>query len=75
MPGIGTPRWLVRSNCFGAIPCLDIDHNIRVEAYMPELADEITDVKITKLITPAAAANPIFLKDQCKWTNRNILHR
>ena len=37
-----------------------IEYNIRVDAYIPELPADNTEVKITAFINEAANANPAF---------------
>ncbi len=59
---IGIPRELTRANIFGASPSIPKAYNIRVEAYIPELAADKTEVKITAFITEAAEASPARLK-------------
>lgn len=59
---IGTPRLLVFWKMRGAKPELPIAHSIRVDAYIPELAEDSTEVRITAFIRLAAPAMPMRLK-------------
>ena len=60
--GIGIPRLLVRAKMEGASPLTPKEKSILVEAYIPELAEESTDVRITAFIILAAPAKPARLK-------------
>src|SRR5699024_986309 len=60
--GIGIPRLLTSENTLGASLVKLKENSILVEAYIPEFAAEITEVKITAFITAAAEANPARLK-------------
>ena len=60
--GIGTPCKLTFPNILGACPSLDNAYNILVDAYIPELAAEITEVKTTAFITVAARLIPALSK-------------
>ncbi|MNI97143.1 hypothetical protein D3C73_1557310 [compost metagenome] len=46
----------------GAMPSLAIAYRTRVEAYMPELPADSTELKITAFMTEAAMASPALLK-------------
>ena len=48
-----------------------IEYNIRVDAYIPELPADKTDVNIT-FINDAAKARPAF-EHKCKWRSRNAI--
>ena len=58
----GIPRLLVLAMTAGIVPSLANDHNIRVDAYKPELAAEIIAVRTTKFIKSAAYGIPSWLK-------------
>ena len=55
----GIPRLFVFWKTRGAKPEPPIAHNMRIEAYIPELAEDKTDVKMTAFMTLAAPANPM----------------
>ncbi|CAA3830647.1 Uncharacterised protein [Staphylococcus aureus] len=57
----GTPFLFVLPNASNANLSLLIEYSIRVEAYIPELPADNTDVKMTAFINDAANANPAFL--------------
>ena len=50
----------VLPNASNANLSLLIEYSIRVEAYIPELPADNTDVKMTAFINDAANANPAF---------------
>ena len=54
----GTPRLFTRANSLGAMPCSASAYSMRVEAYMPELPADSTEVSTTAFITAAAPSRP-----------------
>ena len=57
----GTPFLFVFENELNASLSLLIEYSILVDAYIPELPADNTDVKITAFINDAANASPAFL--------------
>lgn len=62
----GTPFLLIFAKNFGASPLSAMCCIVLDAAYMDELPQDKTDVKMTAFINEAAAANPAFLKMMVK---------
>ena len=55
---MGTPRAFTRAKILGAMFCCARAYSMRVEAYMPELPADSTEVSTTAFITAAAPSRP-----------------
>ena len=63
---MGMPRLLSLRRNLGALPSMASDHNIRVEAYKPELPADRIAVRITAFMIEEAKATPAFSSTRVK---------